>query len=86
MDDKLRGTIEMTVAMVILGTIGWFVVLSGRPVIDLVFWRCVFGAATLLIVCAALGSLRAAMSVRVLTLSERDRRPAAPVARLGYLP
>ena len=44
MSDKMRGTVEMTAAMVISGTIGWFVVLSGQPVMDVVFWRCAFGA------------------------------------------
>jgi RarD protein len=53
-----RGAVEMTAAMVISGTIGAFVVFSGQPVIDVVFWRCVFGAAPLLIACAALGLLR----------------------------
>lgn len=54
----VRGMAEMTAAMTISGTIGWFVVLSGQPVLDVVFWRCVFGAATLLVICAALGCLR----------------------------
>lgn len=58
MSDKMRGTAEMTAAMVISGTIGLFVVLSGQPVMDVVFWRCAFGAVTLLVVCAALGLLR----------------------------
>ncbi|BBD40191.1 multidrug DMT transporter permease [Aminobacter sp. Y103A] len=58
MSDKMRGTVEMTAAMVISGTIGLFVVLSGQPVMDVVFWRCAFGAITLLIVCAALGLFR----------------------------
>lgn len=58
MSDKMRGTVEMTAAMVISGTIGLFVVLSGQPVMDVVFWRCAFGAVTLLIVCAALGLFR----------------------------
>ena len=58
MTDRLRGTLEMTAAMVLSGTIGWFVVVSGQPVMDVVFWRCVFGAATLLVVCAAMGLLR----------------------------
>lgn len=58
MSDKMRGTVEMTAAMVISGTIGLFVVLSGQPVMDVVFWRCAFGALTLLIVCAALGLFR----------------------------
>lgn len=58
MSDKMRGTVEMTAAMVISGTIGLLVVLSGQPVMDVVFWRCAFGAVTLLIVCAALGVFR----------------------------
>lgn len=65
MDDRLRGTVEMTAAMTISGTIGWFVVVSGRPVMDVVFWRCIFGAATLLIVCASLGLLSRAISWRL---------------------
>jgi len=69
MNKRARGTIEMTMAMGILGTIGWLVVLSGQPVLALVFWRCVFGAAALLIVCAALGLLRGALDRRVLLYS-----------------
>lgn len=69
MTDIYRGTIEMTAAMVILGTIGWFVVMSGQPVMDVVFWRCVFGAATLFVVCAALGLLRGLLSWRLLALA-----------------
>ncbi|MBT2300004.1 DMT family transporter [Variovorax paradoxus] len=65
MKNKKRGTIEMTAAMVISGTIGWFVVESGQPIIDLLFWRCAFGAATLLIVCAAKGMLRGQLSLRL---------------------
>jgi len=55
MKPTLRGSIEMSVAMTISGTIGWLVVVSGRSVSEVVFWRCVFGAAILLPVCAALG-------------------------------
>ncbi|RJG40761.1 DMT family transporter [Mesorhizobium sp. DCY119] len=69
MDEKTRGTVEMTAAMAILGTIGWFVVMSGRPVLDVVFWRCTFGAATLLIVCAALGLLRGRLTLRVVGIA-----------------
>jgi drug/metabolite transporter (DMT)-like permease len=65
MKNRTRGTVEMTAAMVISGTIGWFVVQSGLPIIDLLFWRCVFGAATLLIVCAAMGMLRGRLSPRL---------------------
>ncbi len=56
--DIRRGSIEMAVAMLISGTIGWFVLMSGQPVLDVVFWRCVFGALTLLAICAFMGMLR----------------------------
>jgi drug/metabolite transporter (DMT)-like permease len=65
MTKTTRGTAEMTVAMTILGTIGWFVVMSGQPVMTVVFWRCAFGAATLLVVCAALGLLRGRITLRL---------------------
>lgn len=48
----------MVAAMLISGSIGWFVLSSGQDVMDVVFWRCVFGAGTLLVVCKALGYLR----------------------------
>lgn len=48
----------MTAAMMISGTIGWFVLMSGQPVLSVVFWRCLIGALTLLGICAALGLLR----------------------------
>ncbi|MER9213041.1 DMT family transporter [Mesorhizobium sp. M0663] len=69
MDNTVRGTIEMTAAMAILGTIGWFVVLSGQPIMDVVFWRCAFGAVTLLIICAALGLLRGRLSLRIVAIA-----------------
>lgn len=53
-----KGTAEMTAAMLISGTIGWFVVMSGEPVSSVVFWRCLFGALTLLAICGALGLIR----------------------------
>lgn len=58
MNDRNRGMAEMTTAMALSGTIGWFVVVSGRPVTDVVFWRCLFGTAALALVCAAMGLLR----------------------------
>lgn len=54
----LRGSLEMVAAMLISGTIGWFVLVSGQPVLEVVFWRCVFGAVTLLVICAVFGFLR----------------------------
>ena len=56
--DIKRGTAAMTAAMLISGPIGWFVVMSGQPVSGVVFWRCLFGALTLLVICGALGLLR----------------------------
>ncbi|MDF3863722.1 DMT family transporter [Pseudomonas denitrificans (nom. rej.)] len=65
MNDSIRrGTLEMISAMLICGTIGWLVVVSGQPVLDVVFWRCVFGAATLLVICAAMGFLRPGILTR----------------------
>ncbi|WP_312360340.1 DMT family transporter [Ensifer sp.] len=55
--DIKRGSAEMTAAMLISGTIGWFVLMSGQPVTSVVFWRCVFGAVTLVAIAAALGLL-----------------------------
>ncbi|QRM43353.1 DMT family transporter [Rhizobium sp. BG4] len=52
-----RGSAEMTAAMLISGSIAWFVVMSGQPVGNVVFWRCLFGAITLLVICAVLGLL-----------------------------
>ncbi|MES0198743.1 DMT family transporter [Mesorhizobium sp. M0011] len=69
MNDTVRGTVEMSAAMAILGTIGWFVVLSGQPIMDVVFWRCAFGALTLLIICTALGLLRNRLSLRIIGIA-----------------
>lgn len=64
MDKKTQGTLEMGGAMAISGTIGWFVVQSGLPALDVVFWRCAFGAVTLALVCAAMGILRGVLTWR----------------------
>jgi drug/metabolite transporter (DMT)-like permease len=53
--DRTRGTIEMSAAMLISSTIGLLVLVSGQPVLSVVFWRCLVGAITLLAIC---GSLR----------------------------
>ncbi|WP_252091246.1 DMT family transporter [Pseudomonas sp. MWU13-3659] len=65
MDNSLRrGALEMVAAMLISGTIGWFVLVSGLPVLEVVFWRCVFGAGTLLLICAAMGILKPGVLTR----------------------
>lgn len=69
MDKTLRGAAEMTAAMTILGTIGYFVVLSGETAIDVVFWRCAFGAVALLAICTVQGLLARKITPRQLALS-----------------
>lgn len=65
MDNSLRrGSLEMVAAMLISGTIGWFVLMSGQPVLEVVFWRCVFGAGTLLLICAGMGLLKPGVLTR----------------------
>ena len=47
MRDIQKGVGQMSLAMLLSGSIGVFVLLSGLPVTDVVFWRCVIGAAAL---------------------------------------
>ena len=47
MRDLQQGVWQMSLAMVISGSIGAFVLLSGLPVTDVVFWRCLIGAIAL---------------------------------------
>lgn len=58
MNAKTQGIMGMTTAMVISGTVGWFVLETRMPVASVVFWRCAFGALAMLLVCASLGLLR----------------------------
>jgi drug/metabolite transporter (DMT)-like permease len=44
--------------MLMSGTIGWLVVSSQQSAFNVVFFRCIFGGATLALVCAALGLFR----------------------------
>lgn len=69
MDKTLRGATEMTAAMTILGTIGYFVVLSGQAAVDVVFWRCAFGALALLAICTFQGLFRRLFTVRQLAVA-----------------
>jgi drug/metabolite transporter (DMT)-like permease len=63
-----RGTMEMSAAMLISGAIGWFVVVSGQPVFNVVFWRCLFAVFALLAVCGLLGLLKP-ITMKVLGLA-----------------
>ncbi|MGF6611418.1 drug/metabolite transporter (DMT)-like permease [Paraburkholderia sp. WSM4175] len=53
-----RGAAEMSIAMLMSGTIGWLVVSSQQSPFNVVFFRCIFGGATLALVCAVLGLFR----------------------------
>lgn len=61
MHHNTRGILEMSAAMILSGTIGWMVVASQRPVVEVVFWRCFFGALCLLLICWRMAYLRRAM-------------------------
>jgi len=50
-DLQKNGIIELTIAMVLSGTIGVFVFESGAQPFTVAFWRCVFGAAALGLYC-----------------------------------
>ncbi|MBM3072915.1 DMT family transporter [Enterobacter sp. RHBSTW-00994] len=47
MRDIQKGVWQMSLAMLISGSIGAFVLLSGLPVTEVVFWRCLIGAVAL---------------------------------------
>ncbi|MDT9692436.1 DMT family transporter [Streptomyces sp. P9(2023)] len=47
MRHETRGTVELTLAMVLSGTLGIFVVESGASPFNVVFFRCLFGAVAL---------------------------------------
>ncbi|MFG2645826.1 DMT family transporter [Streptomyces sp. NPDC048370] len=47
MRNETRGTLELTLAMVLSGTLGIFVVESGASPLNVVFFRCLFGALAL---------------------------------------
>jgi len=55
---KTSGVWQMTLAMMISGTVGWPVVMLGQPATTVVFWRCAFGALAMLVACALLGLLK----------------------------
>jgi drug/metabolite transporter (DMT)-like permease len=64
MQERRRGVIEMTAAMTISGSIGYVVLISGQPVLQVVFFRCLFGALALALLCAALGLFRVRLTLR----------------------
>lgn len=64
MTDRSRGIWEMTIAMLISGSIGWFVLAADRPVLEVVFWRCAIGAVALALLCTGLGLFRQRLTLR----------------------
>lgn len=51
MENKIGGRLELILAMVLSGTIGLFVMESGQPSYNVVFFRCLFGAICLIAYC-----------------------------------
>ncbi len=51
MTKTTSGILEMIFAMSLIGTLGIFVVFSGESPITVAFWRCLFGAIGLAIIC-----------------------------------
>lgn len=65
-----RGSLQMAAAMAISGTVGAFVLESGQAPFNVVFFRCLFGALSLALYCAATGLLqRRHFTPRMLALS-----------------
>jgi len=65
-----RGSLQMAGAMTISGTVGAFVLESGQSPFNVVFFRCLFGALSLGLYCAATGLLqRRHFTPRMLALS-----------------
>ncbi|WP_229858144.1 EamA family transporter, partial [Streptomyces anandii] len=54
-NQETRGAIELTIAMVLSGTLGVFVIESGASPFNVVFFRCLFGTVTLGLYCLARG-------------------------------
>ncbi|MFT3904814.1 MAG: DMT family transporter [Steroidobacteraceae bacterium] len=68
--DQRHGAVAMCIAMLISGSIGWFVIVSGLPVQRVVFWRYALGSLALLPICALRGDLRrGALQSRFLLLA-----------------
>lgn len=51
------GILDMTIAMVLSGTIGWFVLKSGQSPVNVVFLRCLIGAPVLALLARRAGML-----------------------------
>ncbi|VVE64507.1 EamA/RhaT family transporter [Pandoraea captiosa] len=56
--DERLGRLLMIAAMVISGTIGFFVLMSGQPALNVVFFRCLIGSLSLCAWCAYRGYWR----------------------------
>lgn len=52
-NDRNRGLVELLLAMIMMGTVGLFVIESGQNAYNVVFYRCLLGSIFLLIYCLA---------------------------------
>lgn len=53
--DSQRGTLELLAAMILMGTVGYFVIEADQPPHNVVFFRCAFGALFLILYCLVAG-------------------------------
>jgi drug/metabolite transporter (DMT)-like permease len=51
LSEKQTGTLQLTIAMALSGTIGYFVLASGQPAVNVVFARCLIGSLCLIAYC-----------------------------------
>ena len=58
MSERTQGMLEMAAAMLLSGTLGYFVLKSGQSAENVVFFRCLFGAVFLGLYCLARGFFR----------------------------
>ncbi|WP_412058009.1 DMT family transporter [Bartonella sp. DGB2] len=61
MKDSKLGLIEMVSAMILMGTVGYFVIESGQTAYNVVFFRCLFGAICLSLYCYFTGNFKKGM-------------------------
>lgn len=64
MSERTSGILEMTFAMSLIGTLGIFVVFSGQSPINVAFWRCLFGAIGLTVICLIKGAFAYKLSLK----------------------
>lgn len=69
MSERTTGILEMTFAMTLIGTLGIFVVFSGENPVTVAFWRCLFGAIGLALICSLKGAFAYKISLKQFLLA-----------------